>query len=66
VLKSSHLGSDVVENFFSLVRGKSHYVSLWEYASIYNRALADRAAHKKSSELSAMQVIENEKNLQKK
>jgi len=34
----SIFGSLIVENFFSTIRAKTRYPSLWEYAIVYNRA----------------------------
>ena len=34
----SILGTNIVENFFSTIRSKCRYPSLWDYSIVYNRA----------------------------
>ena len=38
-LRTSALGTNIVENFFSQIRRKQRYFSVWEYSCIYNRAI---------------------------
>ena len=38
---TSILGTNIVENFFSIIRGKIRYCCLWEYAYVYSGAVAE-------------------------
>jgi hypothetical protein len=38
---SSILGTNIVENYFSIIRGKIMYPNLWEYACVCNRAFME-------------------------
>ena len=44
-LLTSALGTNIVENFFSQIRRKQRYFSLWEYSCIYNRAIHEIMKH---------------------
>jgi hypothetical protein len=38
---TSILGTNIVENYFSIIRGKVMYPNLWEYACVSNRAFVE-------------------------